>query len=152
MRKHPFSRHAAITSEWTERLGVGWWCGTMQISIPNKYTKLSVWLHASTRDSECLFALTIKALKYFGINYKDQSVFLIWNHHTCLSQLFPLNPLTTKLFDHNFHSLEVVSRWRDPQLQVSENYSDLTKWRSSVFKYCWLMSHFIFVTCLKGGT
>ena len=29
----------------------------------------------------------------------------------------------------NFHPLEVISRWRDPQLQVGENYSDLTKWR-----------------------
>ena len=37
------------------------------------------------------------------------------------------NPLTAKLFYFNFHPLEVVSRWRDPQLQVSENYSDLTK-------------------------
>ena len=55
-----------------------------------------------------------------------------------------INPLTAKLFNQNFHSLEVVSRWRDPQLQVSENYSDLTKWRSTVFKYCWLISHFIF--------
>ena len=26
-----------------------------------------------------------------------------------------------------FHSLQVVSRWRDSQLEVSENYSDLTK-------------------------
>ena len=40
-----------------------------------------------------------------------------------------VNPLTAKLFNLNFHPLEVVSRWRDPQLQVSENYSDLTKWR-----------------------
>ena len=64
------------------------------------------------------------------------------NLHTMLVQ--PLNPLTAKLFNLNFHPLEVVSRWRDPQLQVSENYSDLTKWRSTVFKYCWLMSHFIF--------
>ena len=39
------------------------------------------------------------------------------------------NPLTAKLFNLNFHSLEIVSRSRDPQLQVSENYSDLTKWR-----------------------
>ena len=38
-----------------------------------------------------------------------------------------LNLLTAKLFNFNFHPLEVVSRWRDPQLQVSENYSDLTK-------------------------
>ena len=38
-----------------------------------------------------------------------------------------VNPLTVKLFNLNFHPLEVVSRSRDPQLQVSENYSDLTK-------------------------
>ena len=31
-----------------------------------------------------------------------------------------------------------MSRWRDPQLQVIENYSDLTKWRSTNFKSCWL--------------
>ena len=37
------------------------------------------------------------------------------------------NPLAAKLFNLNFYPLEVVSRWRDPQLQVSENYSDLTK-------------------------
>ena len=62
------------------------------------------------------------------------------------------NPLTAKLFNLNFHPLEIVSRWRDPQLQVGENYSDLTKRTSTVFKYCWLMSYFIYLTCLKGGT
>ena len=56
--------------------------------------------------------------------------------HTWLSVEININPLTTKLFNLNFHLLEVVSRWRDPQLQMSENYSDLTKWRSTVFKYC----------------
>ena len=55
-----------------------------------------------------------------------------------------LDPSTAKLFNLNFHPLKVVSRWRDPQVQVSENYSDLTKWRWTVFKYFWLMSHFIF--------
>ena len=59
------------------------------------------------------------------------------------------NPLTAKIFSLNFHPLEVVSRWRDPQLQVSENYSDLTKWRSTVLKYCWLMSYFIFTMFKK---
>ena len=61
------------------------------------------------------------------------------------------NPLTAKLFNLNFHPLENVSRWRDPQLQVRENYSDLTKWRSTLFKSYWLMSHFRF-NMLKGGT
>ena len=58
------------------------------------------------------------------------------------------NPLTAKLFNLNFHPLEVVSHWRDPQLQVSENYSDLTKWRSTLFKSCWLVPHF-FLTIFK---
>ena len=52
-----------------------------------------------------------------------------------------INPSTAKLLNLNFYTFEVVSRWRDPQLQVSENYS---KWRSTLFKSCWLMSHFIF--------
>ena len=46
------------------------------------------------------------------------------------------NPSTAKLFNWNFHSLEVVSRWCDSQLQVSENYSDLTKLRSTILKFC----------------
>ena len=45
-----------------------------------------------------------------------------------------LNPLTAKLFNLNFHPLQVVSRLRDPQLQVRENYSDLTKWMSTFFQ------------------
>ena len=32
------------------------------------------------------------------------------------------NPLAAKLFNWNFHPLEVVIRWRDPQLQVTKNY------------------------------
>ena len=54
------------------------------------------------------------------------------------------NPFIAKLFNWNFHPLKVVFCWRDPQLQVSENWSDLTKWRSTLFKSCWLMSHVIF--------
>ena len=45
-----------------------------------------------------------------------------------------ITPLAANLFNLNFHPLEVVSRWRDPQLQVSENYSDLTKWRLTNFE------------------
>ena len=58
-----------------------------------------------------------------------------------------VNPLTAKLFNPNFHPLEVVACWRDPQLQVSENYSDLTKWRSTVFKSCWLMFKRWYIMC-----
>ena len=34
-----------------------------------------------------------------------------------------VDPYHAKLINLNFHPLEVVSRYRDPQLQVAENYS-----------------------------
>ena len=43
-----------------------------------------------------------------------------------------INPLTVKLFNYNFHPLEVVDR----VIQVSEHYSDLTKWGLTLFKSC----------------
>ena len=43
------------------------------------------------------------------------------------------NTVTAKWLILNFHPLEVVSRWRDPQLQVGENCLDLTKWSSAIF-------------------
>ena len=51
------------------------------------------------------------------------------------SILFPFNCVSAKLFNWDFHSLEIVSRQRDPQ-QVSENYSHLTKWRSMILQSC----------------
>ena len=36
-----------------------------------------------------------------------------------------INPYPAKLFFLNFQQLEVVSRYRDPQPQVAENYSYL---------------------------
>ena len=47
---------------------------------------------------------------------------------SCLSkawQCFYFNQLTAKSFRWNFHQLEVVPHSRDPQLQISENYSDV---------------------------
>ena len=41
-----------------------------------------------------------------------------------------------KLINWNFHPIEIVSRRRDPQFQVGKNYSDLTKWRSTILKSC----------------
>ena len=38
------------------------------------------------------------------------------------------NPSPTKLINLNFQALEVVSRYRDPQPQVLENYSYLLNW------------------------
>ena len=41
----------------------------------------------------------------------------------------------------------------DPLIQLSEHHSDLTKRGLTIFKSCWLMSHFILsLPCLKCGT
>ena len=53
-------------------------------------------------------------------------------------------PFKAKMINWNFPLLEIVSRCRDPQIQVSENYSDLTKCRLTILKSCWSVSHFIF--------
>ena len=59
--------------------------------------------------------------------------------YVCIVQVsrlsWHLNPLAAKSFNCNFHQLKVVSRWRDPQPQVGENYSDLTNWRYSIACY-----------------
>ena len=47
-----------------------------------------------------------------------------------------VNTITASLFTSNFHSLKVVSRRRDSQLQVSENYSDLTNMEFNHFESC----------------
>ena len=48
-------------------------------------------------------------------------------------QMLTLIPLS--LIYLNFHPLEVVSRYRDPQLQVGENYLYLFNLRSILCKY-----------------
>ena len=48
------------------------------------------------------------------------------------------NPLTGKLSYYNFHPLEVMSRYRDSQLQVGENYAYFFDLRANIFKSkCW---------------
>ena len=42
------------------------------------------------------------------------------------------DPWIAKLFNLNFHPLEVVSRYRDPQFQVAENYSYLFNLRPEI--------------------
>ena len=84
--------------------------------------------------SQLIVQLLIKTQKVYCSRHQCSKG---WDVNVDISRL---NPLTVKLFNLNFHPLEVVSRWRDPQLQVREKYTDLTKWRSTLFKSCWSMS------------
>ena len=57
--------------------------------------------------------------------------------------IIAFNPLTAKLIDLNFHPLEVVSRWRDPQpevrkiIQIWQNGGQLF---SNVAGWCHILS------------
>ena len=55
-------------------------------------------------------------------------------HITIVNISLSFNSLTAKLLNYNFHSLEIVSRWRDSQLQVSENNLNWTQLRSTMLK------------------
>ena len=47
-----------------------------------------------------------------------------------------ISPYPAKLLYVHFQPLEVVSRYRDPQLQVGENYTYLFDLRSNISKCC----------------
>ena len=49
-----------------------------------------------------------------------------------MHSLFYINP---ELSHYNFHTLEVVSRYRDQQIQVGENYSELFNLQILMFKH-----------------
>ena len=57
--------------------------------------------------------------------------------------LFPFNPYSSELIYLNFQTLEVVSRYRDPQLQVTENYSYLFNLSTNICKSSCLDTHSI---------
>ena len=73
---------------------------------------LDVYVHVKL-NNECIkFVLPDKMI--------NQYVYVIFLVNRPLKTTSYLNPLTAILCNLNFHPLEVVSRWRDPQLQVNK--------------------------------
>ena len=54
-----------------------------------------------------------------------------------------MNPCIAELCYLNFHPLEVVSRYRDTQLQVGEIYSYLFNLRPNIYESWCLSTHLI---------
>ena len=69
----------------------------------------------------------------------EYSGFMRQNHKGAYS----LNPHPARLIYLNFEPLEVVSRYRDPQPPVVENYSYLFNLGTSILKSWCLDTHFI---------
>ena len=55
---------------------------------------------------------------------------------TSETKLCYINPYPAKLIYLNFQSLEVVCRYRDPQPQVFENYSNVLNLWLNIYKSC----------------
>ena len=60
-----------------------------------------------------------------------------------------INPYPAKLIYLNFHPFEVVSRYRDPQLQVGKNYSFSFNLVRKICKY-WCLNTHLPITDLIG--
>ena len=112
-------------------------------------TFITVTIHGSSEHSNPLHPVRLRAiLRPFSDNFQNKQNATDFDEICCGCYFYcqlnryiffrhlTLNPLTAKLFNLNFHPLEVVDRVSETQLQVSENYLYLTKWRSTVFKYC----------------
>ena len=92
-------------------------CGEQHLGEHCK-TNDQIWADVYKRDLSIKCIHVFISLLFYHVYYRDQDK--LYTMTTALQHL------TAKLFNWNFYPLEVVSRWRGPQLQVSENYSDLT--------------------------
>ena len=83
----------------------------------------------------------LKSFYYYsaGIDFSRQND--IYRHQVLTTKVYAA--LLANLSYSNFHSLEVVSRYRDPQLQVRENYSHLFDLRPNICKSWCLNTHFV---------
>ena len=68
----------------------------------------------------------------------------LWSLGLAMQGYFHLNlKAVARLCNLNFHPLEVVSRYRDPQLQVGENYSYLFSLGAHICKTWCFNTHFV---------
>ena len=51
------------------------------------------------------------------------------------------SPWSTKLNNLNFYPLEVVTRYREPQLQVGENYANLYNLNQNIYQSIFFIAH-----------
>ena len=80
------------------------WMDSQMVSVQIVTATCHKYGSAKTNSSNCLLSTcSVTALCFYTAAY--------WY----------INPWSTELFNLNFQSLEVVSRYRDTQLQVNEN-------------------------------
>ena len=76
--------------------------------------------------------------------YLEQSDLLTSKEAELYSEMSHItNSHSAKFNNYNFHPLEAVSRYRDPQVQVGENYSYWFILRPNICKSCCLNTLFV---------
>ena len=109
--------------------------GKWRTCLVSRNTFMSMkWNELGFRPLLCTYRINWARITSWGWCQSRYLDCLVYNKKIKRSTSLHINSLTGKLFNWNFHPLEVVSRWRDPQLQVGENYLDLTKWRSTILE------------------
>ena len=122
------------------------WGSTLDVKIRRQNLTHNISIRMRRKDIYDVFKLKKAS---FGLNVLYKNIPALKGLRACMchiqmKEIINVSTLVLLLIVFVLFVLELVSCWRDPQLQVSENYSDLTKWRSTLFRSCWLMSHFIF--------
>ena len=101
--------------------GAHWMLQTVQMSVLPKW-------YYTLRHS-----LLNSVIKRYSVNTRHwHNVTATLAQHLVFTWL--PNPLPAKFFNSNFHPLKAVSRYRDPQLQVTKNDSHLFKLRPNFLK------------------
>ena len=128
------------------------WCDLLKIETDHVDTHVKAWTertnNSASRQTDfpsswclrwwhLLSSTMLFALERLSSCWRSQSI--CWSfcphlHFSCYCTNCCFNPLTAKLFNLNFHPLEVVSRWRDPQLQMSENLFRFDKMEVNCFQ------------------
>ena len=87
-----------------------------------------------------LFSWSAERTKQNLKSANERSYSSLANHHSLRPELITVIE-SAKLNNLNFRPLEAVSRYRDPQLQVGENYSYLFNLRPNISRCMYMFKH-----------
>ena len=129
-----------ITNSMMLFLTYNWWfcwsCDLFNLhAIPS--AQLAIDLYVYKKKTSWFTSVGLRGSQLIAIPYTWYTVYVL------VSLIFYFNPYPAKLIYLNFHPLEVVARYRDPQLQVVENELYLFNLSTDIFKSWCLKTHFI---------
>ena len=77
--------------------------------------------HTRMVNVRCVLILPLQLPCCYAYTTRNDAAALLYPRRFAIMYTIYFNPLPAKLNNLNYQPLEVVSRYRDPQLQVAEN-------------------------------